>query len=614
MQTSLPPVISWHEVSIEPGPAGDWSGRDHRPGERSRCPPAATTPSWSTPTSTATGRSRRDRAVPRHHPRASGKARSSTCTPASPPAGRSRLHWPCRASSWCERAVRPSYSTEASAPSATLRPWPWSTTGRCSGSGCGRRGSSSCPPPTRSRRGAGRARRQGIHDPAMMPFGFPWTDAPVDELSRNCVVHYWTNRASMGPAAWHLRRSPCCSTGADRCRRAHGRAPGACRTFETGSWLGRAFQGRGSGSSSARRACTWASPASARGGDHRRAPRQRCVPGRHRAAPLTSPTARSSSPGAAAPIGCSSSGCRATWETIRRTTSRPTAWNRAAPYSWVRTSVRRQVLRPERRILVPERRIPGWGGAPATGRRPPHPAQVGVTAARMRSGYNDGLAVVGVLLRAGPEEAAGARRRLVRGTTWTCRWGTDWPTRLLIDTHEPPAPRPTLDGGGDALHGVEHRRQPFVRQVDQRVDVGPGHDEHVPGTLVAYRGTPGRRRRRARGRRARHRRRSGRTRSPPAHVRMSGAELTTIHHRPAGRGLQSPSSAIGRTCAASHPALPPGAWTPLGVAVTSAYASAGAWARLHARMTGAGPTCSTRRSRWPIRRRCCDSTSTRWCS
>lgn len=27
VQSSLPPVISWHEVSLEAGPGGDWSGR-----------------------------------------------------------------------------------------------------------------------------------------------------------------------------------------------------------------------------------------------------------------------------------------------------------------------------------------------------------------------------------------------------------------------------------------------------------------------------------------------------------------------------------------------------------------------------------------------------------
>lgn len=27
LQASLPPVISWHEVTLEPGASGDWSGR-----------------------------------------------------------------------------------------------------------------------------------------------------------------------------------------------------------------------------------------------------------------------------------------------------------------------------------------------------------------------------------------------------------------------------------------------------------------------------------------------------------------------------------------------------------------------------------------------------------
>lgn len=87
----------------------------------------------------------------------------------------------------------------------------------------------------------------GVHDPATMPFAFPWTDAPADELPRNTIRHYWEMRAKLAPAEWHLSLAVLLD----------GEPIGAgsliahdftrCRTFETGSWLGRAFQGRGLG-------------------------------------------------------------------------------------------------------------------------------------------------------------------------------------------------------------------------------------------------------------------------------------------------------------------------------------------------------------------------------
>ncbi|MFM7685007.1 MAG: GNAT family N-acetyltransferase; N-acetyltransferase [Actinomycetota bacterium] len=88
---------------------------------------------------------------------------------------------------------------------------------------------------------------EGIHDPSTMPFAFPWTDAPSPEMERNALRFHWRNRAELTPANWALNFGVVVdgelvgSTGMgavdfpDR------------RTFETGSWLGRRFQGRGLG-------------------------------------------------------------------------------------------------------------------------------------------------------------------------------------------------------------------------------------------------------------------------------------------------------------------------------------------------------------------------------
>lgn len=87
----------------------------------------------------------------------------------------------------------------------------------------------------------------GIHEPERMPFAMPWTDAPPDELPRNTANYYWSTRAAFSPKRWSL----------DLLVRENGRIVGVqgfhavdylvVRTGETGSWLGREFQGRGIG-------------------------------------------------------------------------------------------------------------------------------------------------------------------------------------------------------------------------------------------------------------------------------------------------------------------------------------------------------------------------------
>lgn len=87
----------------------------------------------------------------------------------------------------------------------------------------------------------------GIHDPGTMPFAFPWTDSTSPEMERNALRFHWRNRAELSPESWALNFGVVVdgelvgSTGMG----ANGFPTG--RSFETGSWLGRAFQGRGIG-------------------------------------------------------------------------------------------------------------------------------------------------------------------------------------------------------------------------------------------------------------------------------------------------------------------------------------------------------------------------------
>ncbi len=88
---------------------------------------------------------------------------------------------------------------------------------------------------------------RGIHDPARMPFSYPWTDTPAADLPGSFAAYHWRNRADFSAAQWTL----------DLSVRWHGEIVGVqgiktqnylvVRTGETGSWLGKEYQGRGIG-------------------------------------------------------------------------------------------------------------------------------------------------------------------------------------------------------------------------------------------------------------------------------------------------------------------------------------------------------------------------------
>jgi RimJ/RimL family protein N-acetyltransferase len=95
----------------------------------------------------------------------------------------------------------------------------------------------------------------GIHDPDEMPFYFPWSAAPAGQLARNTAAYHWGKRSTFAPEDFCL----------DLAVIVDGRVVGAqgvaarhfpvTRTGETGSWLGREFQGRGLGTAMRRAFC-----------------------------------------------------------------------------------------------------------------------------------------------------------------------------------------------------------------------------------------------------------------------------------------------------------------------------------------------------------------------
>ena len=91
-----------------------------------------------------------------------------------------------------------------------------------------------------------------VHDPGLMPFRTPWSDAPSPELERNTMQFLWRCAAEVRPDDWHLPMAVVLLEG-----KAAGDPVGVQglvgadfphrRTVETGSWVARPMQGRGLG-------------------------------------------------------------------------------------------------------------------------------------------------------------------------------------------------------------------------------------------------------------------------------------------------------------------------------------------------------------------------------
>jgi RimJ/RimL family protein N-acetyltransferase len=87
----------------------------------------------------------------------------------------------------------------------------------------------------------------GVHDPARTPFTVPWTDAPAEELPLRFAQYHWRTRADWSPDSWALNLGVWLDgrlLGVQGCTASDYLVT---RTAETGSWLGRAAQGRGIG-------------------------------------------------------------------------------------------------------------------------------------------------------------------------------------------------------------------------------------------------------------------------------------------------------------------------------------------------------------------------------
>ncbi len=87
----------------------------------------------------------------------------------------------------------------------------------------------------------------GIHEPDFMPFRWPWSNAESPALERNVIKRYWKDRSTLSPTTWRLPMAVIADGHVAGITALKADDFAVLREFETGSWLGRAFQGVGIG-------------------------------------------------------------------------------------------------------------------------------------------------------------------------------------------------------------------------------------------------------------------------------------------------------------------------------------------------------------------------------
>jgi len=95
----------------------------------------------------------------------------------------------------------------------------------------------------------------GIHAEDQMPFYFPWSMAPKDQLARNTAQYHWRTRATFSPEAWILNLGVWYDGVLVGTQGFETKNYLVTRTGETGSWLGLPHQGKGIGTAMRRAIC-----------------------------------------------------------------------------------------------------------------------------------------------------------------------------------------------------------------------------------------------------------------------------------------------------------------------------------------------------------------------
>jgi RimJ/RimL family protein N-acetyltransferase len=88
---------------------------------------------------------------------------------------------------------------------------------------------------------------RGVHDPAMMPFFVAWTDLPPAERSIAMSQWLWKHRANWAADSWVFTGAAFVGGEVIGIQDVQSKNFRTVRSVESGSWLGRAYQGRGLG-------------------------------------------------------------------------------------------------------------------------------------------------------------------------------------------------------------------------------------------------------------------------------------------------------------------------------------------------------------------------------
>ncbi len=96
--------------------------------------------------------------------------------------------------------------------------------------------------------------REPIHDPDTMPFSMPWTDQPPDDRARGTAQWHWKARGEWSPSEWRLELVAARDGEVVGTQALHGSDFPVTRQVDSGSWVGRRFQGQGVGTAMRRAA------------------------------------------------------------------------------------------------------------------------------------------------------------------------------------------------------------------------------------------------------------------------------------------------------------------------------------------------------------------------
>jgi RimJ/RimL family protein N-acetyltransferase len=89
--------------------------------------------------------------------------------------------------------------------------------------------------------------RRGIHPPAEMPFGLPWTDAEPTEMVRNGIRFHLHQRATCTADDWKINFLIRLDGQVIGSQGLHATNFAVTREVSTGSWIGMRYQGHGIG-------------------------------------------------------------------------------------------------------------------------------------------------------------------------------------------------------------------------------------------------------------------------------------------------------------------------------------------------------------------------------